>query len=75
MAERGVDHLLALAVPLGQLGADRGVAAFHLVVGRLADVVQQPAAPAQGAVEADLLGHHARSGRPPRSSAAARSGE
>ena len=59
VAERGVDDLLALAVTLGQLGADGGVAPFHLVVGGLADVVEQPAAAAEGAVEADLLGEQA----------------
>ena len=55
----GVDHLGPLAVALQQVGADLGVAAFGLVVGRLADVVQQAAAAGQGAVQADLLGHHA----------------
>ena len=35
------------------------MAALGLVVGRLADVVQQAAAPGQRAVEADFLGHHA----------------
>ena len=59
MPEGGVDDLLALAVALGQLGPDGRVAPFHLVVGRLADVVKQPAAPPERAVEADLLGHHA----------------
>ena len=45
--QRGVDHLGTLAVALQQFGADFGVAAFGLVVGRLADVVQQPAAAGQ----------------------------
>ena len=35
------------------------MAAFGLVVGRLADIVQQAAAAGQPAVEPDLLGHHA----------------
>ena len=35
------------------------MAAFHVVVGRLADVVQQAGAAGEVAVEADLLGHHA----------------
>ena len=35
------------------------MAAFQLVVGRLADVVQQAAAAGQVAVQADLFGHHA----------------
>ena len=51
VAEGGVDDLLALAVPLGQLGADGRVAALHLVVGGLADVVQEAAAAAEGAVQ------------------------
>ena len=63
VADDGVQHFLArLAVALGQLRADLRVAAFHLVVGRLADVVQQAAAPGQRAVQAELVGHHARTG-------------
>ena len=50
---------MRLAVALGQLGADGRVAAFHLVVGRLADVVQEARSGGPGAVEAELLGHHA----------------
>ena len=47
MAQRGVDHFRPFAVALEQLGADLGMAAFHLVIGRLADVVQQAAAAGQ----------------------------
>jgi hypothetical protein len=60
VAQGGVDDLLALAVALQQLGADGRVAPLHLVVGGLAQVVQQAAAAAQGAVQADLLGQQAR---------------
>ena len=60
MAQRRVDDFGPFAVPLEQLGADLRMAAFGLVVGRLADVVQQAAAAGQRAVEAHLLGHHAR---------------
>ena len=35
------------------------MAAFGLVVGRLANVVQQSATPGEGAVQPDFLGHHA----------------
>ncbi len=55
----GVDHFGPLAVALQQVGADLGMAAFGLVVGRLADVVQQAATPGQRAVQPDFLGHHA----------------
>ena len=59
MAEGGVHDFRLFAVALEQLGADLGMAAFHLVVGRLADVVQQAAAAGQVAVEAHFFGHHA----------------
>ena len=58
VAGGGVDHFAALAVALEQVGADLGVAAFGLVVGGLADVVQQAAPPGQHAVHADLFGQH-----------------
>ena len=35
------------------------MAAFHFVIRRLADVVQQAAAPCQFAIEAQLVRHHA----------------
>ncbi len=55
-----MQHLLArLAIAPGQLCADLRVSALHLVVGRLAHVVQQAAAPRQAPVQAQLLGHHA----------------
>ena len=60
VAERGVDHFLALAIALRQLGADGGVPSLHLVVGGLADVVKQAAAAAEGAVESDFFGEKAR---------------
>ena len=59
VAEGGVHDLGLLAVPLEEVGADLGMAPFQLVVGRLADVVQQAAAAGQVAVQADHLGHHA----------------
>ncbi len=43
MPERGVDNLRPLAEPAAEIGPDGRVAAFHLVIGRLADIVQQPA--------------------------------
>ena len=56
----GVQHFLArLAVPLGQLGPDLRVAPFHLVVGRLADVVQEGAPAGEARVQPDFAGHHA----------------
>ena len=60
MAQRGMDDLARFAVAFGKLGADRRMAAFHLVVGRLADVVEQATPPTKRAGETDLLGHHAR---------------
>ena len=45
-----MDHFGPLAVALQQVGADLRVAALGLVVGRLADVVQQAAAAGQRAV-------------------------
>src|SRR5262249_18288704 len=46
VARDGVEDLLArLPIALGQFGADLRVAALHLVVRGLADVVWQPAAP------------------------------
>ena len=58
VAGDGVQHFWpGFAVALGQFGADLRVAAFHLVIGRLADVVQQAAAARQRAVEADLVRH------------------
>ena len=60
MPERGVDNLATLAVSLGQLGPDDRVAPFHLVVGRLADIVKQAASPPERAVETDLLGQKSR---------------
>lgn len=39
-----VEHRLAFTVLLGEVHADLGVAALHLLVHRLADVVQEPAA-------------------------------
>ncbi len=59
MPERRVDHLVALAVASGQLGSHRGVPSFHLVVGRLADIVQQAATPANRARKPHLGGQHA----------------
>ena len=60
VAESGVHHLRALRRSrLSEVGADLGVAALDLVVGGLADVVQQAAPPGQVAVQADLFGHHA----------------
>ena len=47
VAEGGVDHFGVFAVALEQVGADLRVAAFHLVVGGLADVVQQAGAAGQ----------------------------
>ena len=59
MAQCGMDDFGPFAVALEQFGADLGMAAFGFVVGRLADVVQQAAAPGQVAVEPNLFGHHA----------------
>ena len=59
MPQRGVDDFGPLAVALEQIGADFGMAAFGLVIGGLADVVQQPAAAGQPAVEPHFLGQHA----------------
>ena len=59
VADGGVNHLGPLAVALQQIGADLRMPAFGLVVGRLADVVQQAAAPGQRAVQADFVGQHA----------------
>jgi len=42
-----IDHLCRLAQPLGDVRSDGGVRAVHLVVDRLADVVQQAAFPRQ----------------------------
>ena len=53
-----MDDLLLFVVPLEQIGADFGMAAFQLVIGGLANVVQQPGAPGDIAVEADHLRQH-----------------
>ena len=45
-------------VALGDLGPDPGVAALDLVVDGLADVVQEPGPPCDGAVESELVGDH-----------------
>src|SRR6202042_2070584 len=47
MPQRRMDHLLRLAVASSQLGSDKGMTTFHLVVGRLADVVQKSTPPAE----------------------------
>ena len=59
MAAGGMHYFWPFAVAFQEVGADLGVTALGLMVGRLADVVQQAATPGQGAVEADFLGHHA----------------
>ena len=47
VADGGANHLGPLAVAFQQVGADFRVAALGLVVGGLADVVQQAAAPGE----------------------------
>ena len=59
VAEGGVDDFGAFAVALEQVGADLRVAAFRVVVGRFADVVQQAGAAGEDGVHAHLFGHHA----------------
>ena len=59
MAEGGVDDFGVFAVTLEQVGADLRVAAFGVVVGRFADVVQQAGAAGQVGVHAHFFGHHA----------------
>ena len=54
-----MDDLLRLAVSARQLGTDERVAALHLVIGGLADVVEQPAPPPQGPIQAEFLGQEA----------------
>ena len=55
MAADGVEDRLLLAVLLGELHADLGVAALHLVVHGLPDVVQEPAAARDRAVQPELI--------------------
>ncbi len=43
MAEGGVHDFGAFAVSLEQVGSDLGMAAFHVVIGGFADIVQQAA--------------------------------
>ena len=59
VAEGGVDDFGAFAVALEQVGADLRMAAFGVVVGRFADVVQQAGAAGQVGVHAHFFGHHA----------------
>ena len=61
MPQGRVDHFGPFVVTLENVGADLGMPPFGLVIRRLANVVQQAAAPRQPAVQADFLGHHARS--------------
>ena len=55
----GVHDLGSLAEAAGQVGADDGVAALHLVVDRLAQVVQQAGALRRDGVQTQLGGHDA----------------
>ncbi len=59
VAGDGVNHLGALVEAAREVGADIGVAAFYLVVDRLADIVEEAAALGQLHVEAELGGDHA----------------
>ena len=52
-----VDHLRPLVESPADVRPDLRVTALHLVVHRLADVVQQPAPPGQRPVQAQLVGH------------------
>ena len=54
VAECGVNDLFRLAVAPGQLGTDLRVAPVHFVIGRLADIVQQPAPAGQRCRSAQL---------------------
>ena len=59
MAEGGVDDFGAFAVALEQVGADLRMAAFRVVIGGFADVVQQAGTAGEVAVQAHFFGHHA----------------
>ncbi len=50
-----VEHGVFLAVLLGEVHADLGVPALHLVVHRLADIVQEPAAASEATVKTELV--------------------
>ena len=59
VGQDAVDDVRALFVFAGDVGADLGMGAFHLVVDGLADVMQQAAALGQGDVRAQLGCHDA----------------
>ena len=59
MPERRVYDLGAFVVAFEDVGADFGMSPLGLVIGGLADVVEQAAAAGQAAVETDFFGHHA----------------
>src|SRR6185436_7148410 len=54
-AADGVQDGLALAVLLGEVHADLGVPALHLVVHRLSDVVEESASTRDRAVKPELI--------------------
>jgi hypothetical protein len=57
-ADRVENRLALLAELPGELHADRRVAALHLVVHRLPDVVEEAGAPGDLPVEPELVGDH-----------------
>ena len=59
MAEGGVHDFGAFAVSLQEVGSDLGMAAFHVVIGGFADIVQQARAASERGIHAEFFRHHA----------------
>ena len=60
VSQGGMDDFGRFAMAFEDIGADFGVSPFHIMVGGLANVVQQSAAAAQGTVQADQFRQHPR---------------
>jgi hypothetical protein len=59
MGSDGVDDFLGLAVSAKDFYADFNMAAFHVMVQRFADIVEQPCSPRNFAVDLQFVSHHA----------------
>ena len=55
----GMDHPIRFTVSFGQIGPDDRVGSFHLMVDRLADVVQQPGPLSLFHIQSQFRGHGA----------------
>ena len=55
-----MDDFRSLAVPLQQIGTNLGMSAFHFVIRRLSDIVEQSTTSPQRTVQAEHLGKTAR---------------